>query len=496
MDRILAPRARIATPSGGPHPSAIVSWPVTLTATICRLDGSECHSDIQREISSWLSKRHDIQIDPGLSLQRICDDQTVVSAVFATKTEKGWSVRCGSGGVSFDVTLLSGQAGSQLSVDFSSELICTSAIDILDYLSQKFIVVRDGVQLHARPQLASIKTMPRLIEFIETPTRKLPVVVISLDENERRIATAAVDPFVLSKKLVGVAHVVVVPGDETYLLSTRFGKELSAYRRSIRVYGPGFSLTGEGARQTGRIIPFDNKDDEALLIETCRTAVRLLGRREQHVGFDDIYALDSHMRSMPTSAALDLTESLHLRQRIAELEAALEKRTAALQIADARVAKLSKCQAQSGSETPKYRSVAEVCELAAAEFAGQIDIPKKAIKSAKGSALKDLDTLKSALRILACEYRKMRVDGGKEAVRALEDALASLHLEAAPVAPRTMDGQKGKLSLEGGGGRLIADHNLRNKGNPNDSTKCIRIYFAWDESRKIPVVASLPGYLG
>lgn len=98
--------------------------------------------------------------------------------------------------------------------------------------------------------------------------------------------------------------------------------------------------------------------------------------------------------------------------------------------------------------------------------------------------------------MLAVEYRKMRIDGGKDAVRVLDEALAKLHLEVAPVAPRTLDGAKGKLSIEGPAAKLLADHHLRNKGNPNDPMKCIRVYFAWDESRKMAVVASLPGYLG
>lgn len=495
MDRILAPRVRIA-PLGEPQIGGVVSWPVTLSATICDLEKPDCHDAIQEQISAWIYERHGLQIAPGLSVQRIYDDQAIISATFATKTERGWSVRCKFGSVAFDVTLFTTQGQSRLNLDVSSDLVGSNKVDILHHLSSKFVVVRDGVQLHDRPQLASIKTMPRLIEFIEDTTRKLPVVVVSLDENERRIANAAVDPFQLSKRLIGVAHVIVVPGDETYLLSTRFGKELSAYRRAIRVYGPGFSPMGAGASQTGRVIPFDDRTPEALLIETARTAVRLLGKREEHVGFEDIYALDSHLRSIPTSKVADLSESLHLRQKITELEAALERRTAALQIAEARIAKLSKGQAQAGSEAPEHRSVGEVCEWAASHFAGQIDIPKKAIKSAKGSTLKDLDTLKGALSVLALEYRKMRVDGGKDAVRALDEALARLHLEEAPVAPRTLDGLKGKLAVDGPSSKLLADRHLKSHGNPHDPKKCVRIYFAWDESRKMAVIASLPGYLG
>lgn len=496
MDRILAPRVRIAPASGEPQTGGIVSWPVTLSATICDLEKPDCHDAIQERISAWISERHGLEIAPGLSIQQIYDDQAIISAKVATKTGRGWTIRCRFGRVAFDLTLITEQGHSRLFLDVSSDCVGSDQVDIFHFLSSKFVAVRDGVQLHARPQLANIKTMPRLIEFIEDLGRKLPVVVVSLDENERRIATAAVDPFQLSKRLIGVAHVIIVPGDETYLLSTRFGKELSAYRRAIRVYGPGFSPTGPGASQTGRVIPFDEKTPDDVLTETSRTAVRLLGRREEHVGFEDIYSLDSHLRLIPTSVAADLTESLHLRQKIAELEAALERRTAALQIAEARVAKLSKSQAPAACETQKHRSVAEVCDWAASHFAGQIEIPKKAIKSAKGSALKDLETLKSALSVLAVEYRKMRVEGGKEAVRALDEALARLHLEAAPVAPRTLDSAKGRLSIEGTSTKLLADHHLRNKGNPNDPTKCIRVYFAWDENRQIAVIASLPGYLG
>lgn len=221
MDRILAPRVRIAPASGEPHTGGIVSWPVTLSATIGDLDNPDCHDAVQEHISDWISERYGLQIAPGISLQKIYDDQAVVSAKFATKAERGWSVRCKVGTVAFDATLITAQGQTRLSLDVSSDLVGSDKVDIFHHLSSKFVVARDGVQLHARPQLASIKTMPRLIEFIEDTDRKLPVVIVSLDENERRIANAAVDPFKLSKRLIGVAHVIIVPGDETYLLSIR-----------------------------------------------------------------------------------------------------------------------------------------------------------------------------------------------------------------------------------------------------------------------------------
>ena len=495
MDRILVPRVRIAPSPEDGRVGGIASFPTTLSAYICRLDSSDCFDAAQHEISAWILERFCIEIAPGLSVQEIFDGQVLISAKFATATERGWSVRIRSGSLAADVTLISKNGSTRLYLDTSSEWLGSEQVDIFHFLSKKFVVVRDGVQLHDRPQLASLSTMPRLIEFIEGADRKLPVVVVSLDEHQRNLENAAVNPFYLSKRLVGIAHVIVVPGDETYLLSTRFGKELSAFRRAIRVYGPGFSATGAGASQTGKILAHEGKAPSEMITETERTAVRLLGKPREHVGFDQIYALDSHLRLFPASPVVDLCETTHLRQKIAELEVTLERRTAALHIAEARIAKLSKSQVHTAPEAPEHRSVGEVCEWVAKEFAGAIEIPKKAIKSAKGSTLRDLPSLKSALSLLASDYRRKRIDGGKDAVTAFDTALANLHLEEAPVPPRTLDSHKGKLVIDGPSGRLVADHTLRNKGNPHDPTKCVRIYFAWDEARKMAVVASLPTYL-
>lgn len=376
-------------------------------------------------------------------------------------------------------------------------MIGQAPVDLFQFLCRRFIAEQDGVQLHDRPQLASIKNVARLIDFIEKPDRKLPVVVVSLNENERRIDTAAVDPFALAHKLVGIAHVIVVPGDETYTLSSRFGKELSAYHGAIRVYGPGFHPVGQASKLTTRLRSYEDDTSAALLQNTCHAALRFLGQQTQSIGFDDVYSLDSQARDVPQANSADVGNTVHLLRRISELETALEKRTASLQIADARIAKLLKTSGTgSESNAPQYRTAVEVCEWAARELDGLVEVPKKAQKSAKGSSLKDLDTLRQALAVLGNEYRAMRLSGGKESVQCLDRVLSALHLEIAPVPSRLLDSARGKLTVERPDGRLIADQHVRNKTNPHDPTKCIRIYFAWDEVRKVAVVASLPTYLG
>jgi hypothetical protein len=498
MEKALTSSSWTGRPRGGQNQiSPTISWPIIVSAGIWTSEGPAKAIDLQANIAEWIKLRHSIDLEPGQSTQLYRDDKRIVCASFRTNDDAFWSIRFRSGELSFDITAVAGKKKSEINVATRSDLLGKSPVDIFHFLCRRFIIEQDAVQLHDRPQLANVKNVPRLIEFIERSDRKLPVVVVSLDENERRIETAAVDPFLLSKRLIGVAHVIVVPGDETYALSTRFGKELSAYRGAIRVYGPGFLPDGPAAKLTARLLANESMTPEALLQNTCNTAMRLLANHSPSVGFDDVYSLDSQPCEVPQARSAHAANTIELLQRIAELEAALERRSASLQIAEARIAKLQKLQA-SGPESaaPQHRTALEVSEWAARELCDRLDIPKKAQKSTKGSSLKDLATLKQALMVLSDEYRTMRTSGGKENVQSLERVLAALHLEIAPVSPRVLDSARSKLAIEGPSGRLIADHHVRNKTNPHDPTKCIRIYFAWDEVRKIAVVASLPTYLG
>ena len=45
------------------------------------------------------------------------------------------------------------------------------------------------------------------------------------------------------------------------------------------------------------------------------------------------------------------------------------------------------------------------------------------------------------------------------------------------------------------GQRWLLDMHLKNGGNTRDPTRCLRVYFFWDDDERQVVVGSLPGHL-
>ena len=82
----------------------------------------------------------------------------------------------------------------------------------------------------------------QLVELLENPLRRLPVIVISLDENETDPKTAIIDPDQLAQKVLGLAHVAILPGPQSFTLSDAVTKEFSVFRGAVRTYLPGFSF--------------------------------------------------------------------------------------------------------------------------------------------------------------------------------------------------------------------------------------------------------------
>ena len=78
-----------------------------------------------------------------------------------------------------------------------------------------------------------------LIELISEPKRTRPVFAIGLAPGQQNPETAPLDPFDLAHRTAGLAHVVVVTGPMTYVLTDRVGRRFSVFGNAVRTYRPG-----------------------------------------------------------------------------------------------------------------------------------------------------------------------------------------------------------------------------------------------------------------
>ena len=84
-----------------------------------------------------------------------------------------------------------------------------------------------------------------LIRLIADPERTRPVFATGLESGETNPETAPLDPWDLAHHTAGLAHVVVLTGPMTYVLSDLVGRRFSVFGNAIRTYRPGCVIGDE-----------------------------------------------------------------------------------------------------------------------------------------------------------------------------------------------------------------------------------------------------------
>jgi len=100
----------------------------------------------------------------------------------------------------------------------------------------------DVWDLKSTVQTVDLEAADILIEFIESPRRRLPVIVVSEEPQTGAVFT---DPEKLTRLLAGTAHVILVDRFASWELSKRWGDEWSVFRGAVRCYNPGFDRGGD-----------------------------------------------------------------------------------------------------------------------------------------------------------------------------------------------------------------------------------------------------------
>lgn len=126
-----------------------------------------------------------------------------------------------------------GSAVAPFDYDFGSPTIVRTLLREFEVMDTDQRVAPAYIELGA-------SDVPALAAWLQAPSRRLPVVVIS-----RTPATGEVlvDPSVLARELAGVAHVrVLASSHAAWGLTEVISRELSVWDGAVRVYFPGFAL--------------------------------------------------------------------------------------------------------------------------------------------------------------------------------------------------------------------------------------------------------------
>ena len=218
-----------------------------------------------------------------------------------------------------------------------------SSPSIVRTVLREIPILDAGVRLAPEPNLIGASSVGELVDLLEAPERRLPVVLVT---PRKDTGAVTLNTRALARELAGLAHVWVLSMDRaSWELSSRITPSLSAWDGAVRLYFPGFTLSDDPFRH--RLWLGSRTGDH--LTPRLRTWLGSLGasRTPEHPVQRQLReearsrALDAANHGNPGQLAslIELADQENAgyivslkehQQRIAELEAELEQKGAEL----------------------------------------------------------------------------------------------------------------------------------------------------------------------
>ena len=360
-----------------------------------------------------------------------------------------------------------------------------------------------------------------LVEMLEDPMRSIPVFVATGDERTHSPNQPLIDVDILTRATIGLAHVVVIPAEYTFLMSRILGQQRSTYHGGIRIYMPGFDKNSN---------PYDHKlflgqylktDEEktrcvrtlrmiaarhslirrklnrdVISFSSLRSAVRKLQQEQQAVkGASYIEQLEAAQQRIEAighelQEAKNWEIQLSQEHDLAEKQARLYKdkyRISTIRIqslieqlnSDGRKINAEILHPNNWSDFPYW------CEE---NLVGQLMLTSYAKRQIKKTNFKDVSLAARCLIWLGNEYRYSRIHGNGDL--------------RGPVTEHDMTGLgirndrcgSDSFSFDFDEDNLEADWHLKNGGNTRSPDRCLRIYYCWHPELQQVIIADMPGH--
>ncbi len=330
---------------------------------------------------------------------------------------------------------------------------------------------------------------------------------------------------------LGAAHVYVLTGPASFLLTHRVGRELSVFRQAVRTYRPGFrAWVDEPSRHPlalpDRIATWSastpGEFEQWLVNQVLGNSAHAPGREERLPSFNTVrqlaaqIELERRRKAGGTDAELIRLfeqDNEQLRKDLQEQKSQYEgllltaeaEREAAIQEANGakaqalerlhRIRQLEKRLADCAAPqtTPIPDTLEEFETWSKEHLAGSVEIANRAYQGVRKSEFHDPQFIYRSLLLLRDQYVPMRIEGTPERRRSYEEALHSLHLEESA----TGEGVKyaaNLYSVQHGGVRRPLDRHLKGSDS-RDRRYGFRLYFFWDDESQVVVVGWLPSHL-
>ena len=385
-------------------------------------------------------------------------------------------------------------------------------------IADKCTLLVDGFDLGSGPwAVGSDSDAGRLIDFLETRDRVLPVIVASGKEGSDDPSRPLIDTATLARATLGLVHVVVLPAPHTYALTDYFGKMRSVFLGAVRAYMPGF---GPDA------YPYDHRLYLANSLSTnegriqCSRSLRLLAASESlkrtRLGRDVVpfamvrnAGLGLHQDKKIKSNKNEEKQLESAKKQIAELErqlqSARENETMLYDFVEEaeqraeeaeqrergstlRIQRLTTQVRQRGRDPDEgirlpgtWKEFADWCDE---NLAGRLVLASRARAGVKKPKFTGVETAARCLLWLANDGRDRCMGEGPG------------NLQDAPVLEGFRNAHCGNdaFGFQFQGQRLTADWHVKTGGNTRDPRRCLRIYYTWDRNNQQIIVADMPAH--
>lgn len=374
----------------------------------------------------------------------------------------------------------------------------------------------DGIGVRATPFIINGEDdAKRMIDWLSSAQRKMPAILVSGDERSSSPDTPLLDSNTLAKTLCGLAHVIAIPAQFTYMLSDEFGKSLSVFHGAVRICSPGFNALSDSFDHRLYLSESIKRDPDLRAAEirkwiardsltrtrlgkdvvpfaTIRSsALRVKQENEAKQGADDsdqlvsaknrIDALENEKQTL----AYQIDQSIMLAADEEERAKDAEKK---LHWAWARVKQLEDAVRGRGDDVDAaitfpnaWDDFASWCE---SNFSGRLSLSPSAIKGVKKPAYQDIGKAAKCILWLANKALSKFLEGG--------GALANIQLgDGIANAPCDSDAYE----FEFQGRRLEAAWHIKSGGNTRKPERCLRIYYAFDEQTRQIIVSDMPAHV-
>jgi hypothetical protein len=372
-----------------------------------------------------------------------------------------------------------------------------------------------GKQLDGKVwRITSRDDIDQLIADLLDPARSVPILVCSVAEGELQ---PGINIQLLAKVTLGIARVVIIPANHTWVLTRELGKPLSVYNGAARAYMPGFTHDANPFAHRLFLLSTNAEDERA---RSALTALRWIAANESvrrlELGTDVLAfsavrdaSLDVERERLKRSGSADaeqlraaqtqidalkddLRRSLETQQWLSDEHKAAEERAQNLEQqlrgAKFRIQQLL-AQINARGEKPDagislpedWENFADWCDEV---LSGRVVLSARARREVKSAVFDNPQTAARCLLWLANEYRDSRVSGGSGDLRK-------------PIEEGIYNDRCGADSFEfdWGSRKVWVEWHVKNGGNTRDPRRCLRIYYFWDEDSQQVVVATMPAHI-